>query len=120
MRLDHLVTAAFRELFARLIWRALGMFLVALFALVALYHAATAGTIALTAQYGALYAQLIMAAGFAVAGLIALAVLFATRSKPPAQFTHSTAALAEPRNMQIAMLVEAVMLGYALARKSGR
>jgi hypothetical protein len=30
------------------------------------------------------------------------------------------AALSRQRNMQIAMLVEAVMLGYALARKVGR
>jgi hypothetical protein len=32
----------------------------------------------------------------------------------------STPALAQGREMQIAMLIEAVMLGYTLARKSGR
>ena len=89
---------------------------VAVFSIVAIYYFTAAGTIALDAQYGAVYACVIMGAIYAAVAAV-LAIWWAVRgntagSSPPALNTQ--------RNMQIAMLVEAVMLGYALARKGTR
>ena len=54
--------------------RALGVVLLAAFALVALYYANGAGTVALTDKLGMLYAYMIMAAIYAVAGAIHLSM----------------------------------------------
>jgi hypothetical protein len=89
-----------------------------LFTLVAVYYFTMAGTQALEAEYGLLHARLIVAAIYTAAALIALIVLWATQRKP--LIKHQTAdALMSPRNAPIVMLIEAAMLGYALARKPG-
>ena len=50
--------------------------------------------------------------------VISLIVLWATRTKPLIK-DQITDAQVSPRSMQIVALIEAAMLGYALARKSG-
>ena len=91
--------------------------MLAAFAVVALYYASGAGTLALTQSYGALYAYLIMAAIYAVGALIVLTTLYATRHKS-ADVAKAEDALASPPTMQIAALIEAVTLGYTMARKT--
>jgi len=118
MRLSDVSEIAVSLLFGRLLRRALGAALLVLFALIAAYHFTIAGTLALDAEVGALYARLIVAAIYTAAALIVLIVLWATRTKP-AISGQTADALMSPRNAQVAMLVEAAMLGYALARKSG-
>lgn len=118
MRLNDIPEFAIHLLFGRLLHRAIGGALLALFALIAVYHFTIAGTLALDAEVGPLYARLIVAAIYTAAALVALIVLWATRTKPPIT-DETAAALASPRNTQIVMLIEAVMLGYSLARKSG-
>jgi hypothetical protein len=118
MQLSDLTGLTFETLFGRLLRRALGAVLLAAFAVIALYYANGAGTVALTAQVGLLYAYMIMAAIYAVFALIVLTVLMTTRTKKALVVDKPNGALANPRNMQIAMLVEAVMLGYSLSRKS--
>jgi hypothetical protein len=116
MRLDDIPGLVFDRLFGRLIWRVLGIALLALFALVALYHFTVAGTLALQTQYGALSAYLVVAGLYTAAALITLLVLWGTRNGRATQVDQ--AALAAPKNMQLAMLVEAVLLGYSLARRA--
>jgi type VI protein secretion system component VasK len=118
MRLSDLSEIAVSVLFGRLLRRALGAALLMLFALIAVYHFTVAGTLALDAEVGVLYARLIVAAIYTAAALITLIVLWATRTKPLIE-DQTADALMSPRNAQVAMLVEAAMLGYALARKSG-
>lgn len=118
MRLSDVSEVAVSLLFGRLLRRALGAALLVLFALIAVYHFTIAGTLALDAEVGVLYARLIVAAIYTAAALVTLIVLWATRTKP--LITDQTAdALMSPRNAQIAMLIEAATLGYALARKTG-
>jgi hypothetical protein len=118
MRLSGVSEVAVSLLFGRLLRRALGAALLVLFALIAVYHFTIAGTLALDAEVGVLYARLIVAAIYTAAVLVTLIVLWATRTKP--LITDQTAdALMSPRNAQIAMLIEAATLGYALARKTG-
>jgi hypothetical protein len=120
MQLNDITSMTFETLFGRLLRRALGAALLAAFAVVALYYASGAGTLALTDKFGLLYAYMIMAAIYAVAALIVLTVLLSTRSRKAitAKPEGVAGVLSEPRNMQIAMLIEAVMLGYSMARKT--
>lgn len=118
MRLNDITDLTFNILFGRLLRRALGAALLGSFAIVALYYASNAGTLALTDKFGVLYAYLIMAAIYAAFALTVLTVLWATRAKPVIA-EKPEGALTSPRNMQIAMLIEAVMLGYSMARKTG-
>lgn len=118
MRLSHITEFAINHLFGRLLRRAIGAALLALFTLIAVYHFTVAGMLALEAEYGVLHARLIAATAYTAAALIVLIVLWMTRTKPLIQ-DQAAGALMSPRNMHIAMLVEAVMLGYSLARKSG-
>lgn len=122
MRLTDIAAGALSGLVARYVRRAILLALIGACVLVTLYYVNSAASLALAAQYGPLYARLIMAGIYAVAGLIAFTVFYTTRNRTlTQQFASSGAAdLSSPRNMQIAMLVEAVMLGYTLARKSGK
>ncbi|GEM_PF-1295790 len=120
MRLTDLAEFNISQMVWRLTRRAIGFALVGLLAVVVLYYVSAAGTLALALEFGPLYAYLIMAAIYAAVATVVLIALYATRTKPlPAQEKMANA-LSSPRNMQIAMLVEAVMLGYSLARKSGK
>ncbi len=117
MRIDEVAHFALDRLLGRLIRRAIGFTLLVLFALVALYHFTAAGTLALQAQYGALSAYLTVAALYTAAALITLIALWGTRNGRLPRLNNDTA-LASPKNMQLAMLVEAVLLGYSLARRA--
>jgi hypothetical protein len=120
MRLTEIAEATLSHLVGRVMRRAIGFALVGLLAIVMFYYASAAALIALAIQFGTLYAYLIMAGIYAAAAAIVLIVLYSTRSKAVPVQEQAASALSSPRNMQIAMLVEAVMLGYSLARKSGK
>jgi hypothetical protein len=118
MRLDHLIAVTAEHVVGRLLRRALIAIVMAACAVVALYQFTLAGTIALQGQYGELYARLVVGGIYALLSIISLSILWAMRAKPAA--LAGTSALSNPREMQLVMLVEAVMLGYALARKRER
>jgi len=115
MRLNQITASVLHQLFGWLALRLFGYALAGLFALVALYHFTVSGTLALEARFGVVQAHLIVAGAFTAAVLVTVAILAATKTK--ALPTPTNGMLSEPRHMQIAMLVEAVMLGYSLARK---
>ena len=118
MRLSHITEFVVHHLFSRLKRRAIGTALLVLFALTAVYQLTIAGTLELEAEYGILYARLIVAAIYLAAALSALIVLWATRTMPPIKAQNADAQMSQ-RDMQIAVLIEAALLGYAMARKSG-
>lgn len=120
MRLTDIAEATVSAIITRLLKRAVIIALAGALAIVTLYYASAAGTLALAGSYGLLNAYLIMAGIYAALAAIAVIVFYATRPKPVLQAEQNNAAglMSSPRNMQIAMLVEAVMLGYTLARKS--
>lgn len=117
MQLDQIAAAAMSHLLGRLMRRAVAATIMALFIIAATYQFTVAGTIALEMQHGALNAHLIVAAIYVMLALIAFVAFWALRAKPA---TDGMPALSQPREMQLIMLVEAVMLGYALARKGDR
>ena len=112
----HITEIVFNYLFGRALRRAMLVALIGVFTLAAIYHFTIAGTLALEAQYGLLYARLIVAAAYSTATLITTIILWAMRTKRP---NEMAAARAAPRNAQIAMLIKAGMLGYTFGRKSG-
>lgn len=120
MRLTDIAEASVSHLVGRILRRVIGFALVGLLAIIMFYYASAAGAIALAIKFGTLYAYLIMAGIYAAAAAIVLIVLYATRTKAIPVQEQAANALSSPRNMQIAMLIEAVMLGYSLARKSGK
>jgi hypothetical protein len=117
MRIDQIANMAVERLLGRLLRRMLAAALLAVFAIVAIYQGSVAATLALQAHYGALNAHLLLCAAYVVLALIAWFAFWLMGRKPA---STKTPALSQPREMQLAMLVEAVMLGYALARKNGR
>lgn len=119
MRLTDLAEATIGPILGRLVRRAVLFALLGILAIVTLYYASAAGTVALALEFGPVYAYLIMAGVYALAAIAVLIAILTTRNKSLPIQDRAATALSSPRNMQIAALVEAVMLGYTLARKSG-
>lgn len=117
MRLEQIAAATFNHFAARLLRRAVAAAMMMLFVLVAIYQFTVAGTIALEISQGPINAHLIVAGIYVAFALIAFAFFWGMRARPVAE---GMPALNQPREMQLVMLVEAVMLGYALARKGDR
>jgi hypothetical protein len=117
MPLTHIPEIVFNYLFGRILRRAILAALIGLFTLIAIYHFTIAGTLTLEAQYGLLCARLIVAAAYSAAALISIIIFWTMRTKAPIQ-NKISAATTGPRNAQIAMLIEAGVLGYTLGRKS--
>ncbi|HEY6834701.1 MAG TPA: hypothetical protein VI251_19685 [Pseudolabrys sp.] len=117
MRLDQIAIATISHLLGRLLRRAVIAALMVIFAIVGLYQFSVAGTLELGARVGDVNAHLIVGAIYAALALASLVTLWAMRSRTT---DNGAPALTQPREMQIAMLIEAVMLGYTLARKNGR
>jgi hypothetical protein len=89
----------------------------------AIIFAAWASLIALEAAVGSVYARLIMAGAFAlVTGTIVLSMWLTNRkpASPPERAplqAQAQAARSSAQFAQLAMIVEAVLLGYSMSRK---
>jgi len=122
MRLDSIISAATDRLLWPLLRRALVALAFAILALIAIYHLTIAGTIALAGEFGDLNARLIVGGIYAVLALVSLIALWAMGGKPAKSTRAPT--LQNPREKQhekqLAMLIEAAMAGYDVARKGQR
>ena len=116
MRLDNIIAVATDHLVGRVLRRALVAAVIGICAVIALYHFTIAGDIALAGRFGDFDARLIIGGIYAMVALISFVILWAMRSNS----ALPASALRNPREVQLVMLVEAVMLGYALARKGER
>jgi cytochrome b len=117
-RLGDLTGAIVGELFGRLLWRAGGVALAALFGLVALYHLTVAAMLKLEMLYTPIEASLWVGVGYAVVALGIVVTIWATRRKRTAQREQITGFLNAPGNAQMAMLLEAAMVGFMAGKKS--
>lgn len=118
MHLDQIAATTMHYLVGRLARRAAVAAIMAVFAVTAIYQITVAGTVALEARLGPLHAHLIIAGIYVTLALIAFVTLWTMRAKPAVK--TETHPLTQPVEAQIAMLVEAAMLGYSLARKGDR
>ena len=118
MRFDQIVGMTVNRLIGRLLRRLLVALAVAVFALTALYHFEASGILKLEARYGAINAHLIVGGAFVLAALIGVAIWWAMGRR--GNSVKSPSISTGTPNAQLLMLVEAVMLGYALARRGDR
>lgn len=113
-----MAASASERLLGALLWRLLLVLLAVLFAIAALYHFTVAGTLALELQFGMVYARLIVGGIYTALGLASAGTLWIftrkTASAPPPHAQPSARAL------QLAALIEAVMLGYSVSRKGDK
>ena len=114
MSLTNIAAAATEQLVGRYLRLLSVVSLMALFALIALYHFTVAGMLALEIEVGALYARLIVAGIYTLLTLAGAAILWAMRRKN-AMFSPKSEP--KPRHIQLAMLIEAVMLDYEVSRR---
>jgi hypothetical protein len=77
----------------------------------AVYYASAAALLALEPQVGGIYARLIVAAGFALIALCAIVIPRLFRSESMTERAHAQAK-AMPKNERMAMIIEAVLLGF--------
>jgi hypothetical protein len=117
MRLEQVVSQAISQLMGRLVRRVIIMVLLGLFALAAIYHFSVAAILALEEMFGPLYARLIVAGIDLAIALAFFGILYVTRAKPLTTKQRPGISRA-PQDVQIAMLIESVLQGYALARSN--
>jgi hypothetical protein len=118
MQINQIAGLAYDRLVGRIVRRTALMAAIALCMLVAVYQFTVAGSLVVQAHYGSIEAHLFVGAVYAFVALVGAATFWAIRNRPARAATP--AALAGQREMQLVMLVEAVMLGYTLARKAHR
>jgi heme/copper-type cytochrome/quinol oxidase subunit 2 len=122
MRLTEIVSALIARVTGRIFRLAAAALTCALFLLVTIYHLAVAGTVALEAEFGPISARLIMAGIFALAAGIAAVVLWRMRARRAPSGEQPGARLLDgPSGTHfgaLAMIVEAVLLGYSMSRKN--
>jgi len=117
MRIEQIAAAAIENVLGRLVRRLMVAAIMPVLAVIALYYFVGAGEISLAAQFGELQARLIMGGVFTALALIALIALYAMRGKAA---VSAAPVVTQVRELQVAMLVEAVMLGYTLAQRTSR
>ncbi len=118
MRKKHIARTSLSHLLRRVLWRVVLAIVIAICAIVAIYQFTAAGYLALEAQYGALEAKLFIGALYIGIGVVAGAGFWALRNIGTGVDSPSTPA--SQRKLKGVMLAEAVMLGFALARKATR
>jgi fucose 4-O-acetylase-like acetyltransferase len=118
MQINQIAGLAYDRLVGRIVRRTALMTAIALCTLIAVYQFTVAGSLVVQAHYGSIEAHLFVGAVYAFVALVGAATFWAIRNRPARAATP--AALAGQREMQLIMLVEAVMLGYTLARKAHR
>jgi hypothetical protein len=116
MHIDRIAEVMAGHLLGRLLRRAFLALAVIALSVVALSYFTAAGMMALEAQLGMLHARLIIGAIYALVAIVG-AIWWLACGRPAGSSVPLPSA---QRDMQIAMLVEAVMLGYALAQKGSR
>jgi len=115
MRLEQIAGLAFGHLLGRLMRRLALMLLVIISAIVAIYQFTVAASLALETHYDAVQAKLVVGAIYAGIAAVLAMVLWALRQRNNRVAPQTS--LAQQREVQLVMLVEALMLGYGLAKK---
>lgn len=96
---------------SRLRNQAIGVAICAAGAIGALYYTLAAAVLALEPQVGGVYARLIVAVAFAVIALCAIAIPRWFRAESMTRRAQAEAK-AMPKNDRMAMIIEAVLLGF--------
>jgi hypothetical protein len=117
MGLANIAEAAAGRLFGKLALYAACAFLGGIFGLVALYNFTVAGMFALEMEFGVLVARLIVGGVYLVLTLACGGMIWflASKARRPSPAPEPT-----PRHIQLAALIEALILGYEMSKKGRR
>jgi hypothetical protein len=117
MAITDIASATVGRIVGRLTRRAVCWLLVGLFGLAALYQASVAAVVALEAAFGALYAHLLIAAFYLIVAGALVTYLWVTVRRPLLDDEHRESLAKLPAEAQVATIIEALLLGYAMARR---
>lgn len=117
MALTDLASATLGRIFGRLMRRVVCWALVGVFGLVALYQASVAAVVALEAEFGAVYAHLMIAGCYALVAIAVVIFLWVTVRRPFIDDDYRKTLAKLPAEAQVATIVEALLLGYAMSRR---
>jgi drug/metabolite transporter superfamily protein YnfA len=120
MRLNDIIGPMVHGAVAKLRRDALVYGTCAVCAVAAVVLASSASIIALEPHVGAVYARLIVGGVFVLVALMMVVAVRLSQPRPRAPIAAASSAPRNPQFAQIAMIVEAVMLGYSLSRRSDR
>jgi hypothetical protein len=117
MTFSDTVSATIGRLVGQLVRRVVYWALVGVFGLAALYQASVAAMVALEAKVGGFYAHLMIAGFYALVAIAVVIFLWVTVRRPfvDDEFRKSLATM--PPEAQIATVIEALLLGYAMSRR---
>jgi hypothetical protein len=118
MQPENIAGYSLDHLLGRLLRRAALMLLIVVSAVVAVYQFTIAGSLALEMHYDAIRARLVVGIIYGGLVLVSVAALWALRHRRAGSRTQ--ARLLNQRELRLVMLLEALMLGYTLARKPNR
>jgi nitric oxide reductase large subunit len=117
MGLADLASATVGRIVGRLARRVVGWALVGLFGLAALYQASVAATVALETLFGAFYAHLMIAGFYALAAIAIVIFLMVAVRRPFVDDDYRKTLAQLPVEAQVATIIEALLLGYAISRR---
>jgi hypothetical protein len=117
MALTDFVSATIGRIVGRLVRRAACWALVGVFGLAALYQASVAVGVALEIKFGAVYAHLMIAGFYALVAIGFVIFLWVTVRRPLLDEKYRKSLAQLSGDAQVATLIEAMLLGYAMARR---
>ena len=117
MALTEFASLVIGRIVGRFLRRAMCWALVGVFGLAALYQAGVAAGVALEATFGAFYAHLIIAAFYALVAIGFVIFLAVTVRRPLLDDKHRKSLAQLSGEAQVATIIEALLLGYAMARR---
>lgn len=117
MAVADIASATVGRILGRLFRRATCWLIVGIFGLAALYQASVAVVVALEESFGAFYAHLMIAAFYAVGAIAILTFLWVTVRRPLLDDEYRKSLAKLPAEAQVATIIEALLLGYAMARR---
>src|ERR687896_258600 len=117
MALTDFASAAIGRIVGRLIRRGMCWALVGVFGLAALYQACVAARVALETTFDAFYAHLIIAGFYALVAIGFVIFLAVTVRRPFLDDKHRKSLAQLSGEAQVAIIIEALLLGYTMARR---
>jgi hypothetical protein len=117
MALADIASATIGRIVGGLMRRLVCWVLVGVFGLAALYQGSVAVVLALEAQFGAVYAHLMIAGVYASLAIAVVIFLWVTVRRPFVNDEYRKTLAKLPAEAQVATIIEALLLGYAMSRR---
>lgn len=112
-----LIYTALQRVIQRILRRTVAWLVVAIALLAALYQATVAVTVELELQFGSVYGHLAIAAFYVAVAVVGMTILWLTARRTAISRAYRVSVAQLPPELQVATIVEALLLGYTMARR---